>query len=240
MLSSLILVFHVCAGISGLVSGVAAMSFRKGSRRHAAAGTAFAIAMLSMSATGAYIGLMKSQTTNVVMGILTFYLVATGWRTARHKDGQSGIFDWLALALALAFGTGLVIFGIEAAYSQAGLKNGYPAAFYFIFGSVALLSAAGDIRMLVRGGVYGKQRIARHLWRMCFGLFIAAGSFFLGQQKVFPVSLQGSKILFAPPVLALLLMIFWLIRVRLTNAFGRPLEAPTAPAILPRAANGIS
>jgi hypothetical protein len=47
-------------------------------------------------------------------------------------------------------------------------------------GSVCLLAALGDIRMLVRGGVLGTKRIARHLWRMCFGLFIAAGSFFLG------------------------------------------------------------
>ena len=44
-------------------------------------------------------------------------------------------------------------------------------------GSVAVLAAAGDVRMLVRGGVFGAQRVARHLWRMCFGLFIATGSF---------------------------------------------------------------
>jgi hypothetical protein len=50
----------------------------------------------------------------------------------------------------------------------------------FFMGSVMLLAAAGDVRMLVRGAVFGPKRIARHLWRMCFGLFIAAGSFFLG------------------------------------------------------------
>src|SRR5215469_16405195 len=32
--------------------------------------------------------------------------------------------------------------------------------------------------MLVRSGVFGTKRIARHLWRMCLGLFIAARSFF--------------------------------------------------------------
>jgi hypothetical protein len=47
-------------------------------------------------------------------------------------------------------------------------------------GSVMLLAAAEDVRMLVRGGVFVTKRIARHLWRMCFGLFIAAGSFFMG------------------------------------------------------------
>ncbi len=61
----------------------------------------------------------------------------------------------------------LAIYGLEVANSQTGSKDGYPAGAYFIFGSVALLFAAGDVRMLVRGGISGAQRIARHLWRMC-------------------------------------------------------------------------
>ena len=34
------------------------------------------------------------------------------------------------------------------------------------------------------------RRLARYLWRMCFGLFIASGSFFLGQMKFLPQSLR--------------------------------------------------
>ena len=34
------------------------------------------------------------------------------------------------------------------------------------------------------------QRIARHLWRMCFAFFIATGSFFLGQQDILPKAVQ--------------------------------------------------
>ena len=45
---SSILVIHVCGGVVGLLSGVAAMSFRKGSRRHGLAGNVFVIAMLIM------------------------------------------------------------------------------------------------------------------------------------------------------------------------------------------------
>ena len=216
-----LVVLHICAGTVGLLAGAAAMTFRKGSRPHGVAGNVFVIAMLSLSASGSYIGFVKSQTTNVVMGVLTFYLVGTAWATAKRRDGETGIFDWAALLVALALGAGLITYGFEAAYSLTGLKYGYPAPLYFIFGSVALLSTAGDVRMLARGGVFGEHRIARHLWRMCLALFIAAGSFFLGQQKVFPASLHGSKILFAPPILALLLMIFWLCRVRFTNAYKR-------------------
>ena len=49
---------------------------------------------------------------------------------------------------------------------------------------------------------------------MCFGLFIATGSFFLGQQKVMPEWMRGSPLLFVPVVLVLGLMVFWLLRVR--------------------------
>jgi hypothetical protein len=65
------------------------------------------------------------------------------------------------------------------------------------------------------------QGIVRHLWRMCFGFFIATGSFFLGQQQVFPAWLRGSIVLFIPALLPLVLLIFWLFRVRFTNAYKR-------------------
>jgi hypothetical protein len=78
-------------------------------------------------------------------------------------------------------------------------KFGFPTALYSVWASVAFLSAAGDVRMLVRGGVFGAHRIVRHLWRMCFALFIAAASFFLGQLKAFPASLRGAKVWFVRP-----------------------------------------
>jgi hypothetical protein len=92
---------------------------------------------------------------------------------------------------------------------------------YFFMGSVALLAAAGDVRMLVRGGVFGAHRIVRHLWRMCFALFNAAGSLFLGQQQVFPAFLRKTNVLFVPDILPLILMIFWLFRDRFTNTYER-------------------
>jgi hypothetical protein len=160
----------------GLLSGTAAMSFRKGSRRHRVTGSVFVVSMLSLSASGAYLGFVKHQVLNGLMGVLTFYLVTTAWWTARRRDGEVGVFDLGALIVPLAVGAGLASYGLEAANSQTGSRDGFPAQAYFVFGSVALLFAAGDVRMLVRGGASGPQRIARHLWRMCFALFISTGS----------------------------------------------------------------
>jgi Predicted membrane protein (DUF2306) len=214
-----VLVFHISAGTLGLLSGTAAMSFRKGSHQHRMSGDVFVIAMLCLSASGTYLGFMKHQVLNGLQGILTFYLVATAWWTARRRDGETGIFDWGALTVPFAVGAGLVFYGLEAANSQTGSKGGYPAAAYFIFGSVALLFAAGDVRLLAGGGVSGIQRIARHLFRMCYALFTATASFFLGQPQVFPAALRKTNTLFIPAFLPLLLMIFWMFRVRFANAY---------------------
>src|SRR5262245_18276309 len=56
-----ILVFLICVGAIGLLSGATAMSFRKGSRRHRMTGNVFVISMLSLGASGAYLGFMKHQ-----------------------------------------------------------------------------------------------------------------------------------------------------------------------------------
>jgi uncharacterized membrane protein len=218
MAFSPVLVFHISAGTLGLLSGTEAMFFRKGYRRHRVAGNVFVISMLSLGASGAYLGFMKHQMLNGLQGLLTLYLVATAWLTARRRDGEAGISDWGALMVPLAVGAALLSYGLKAANSQTGSKDGFPAMAYFIFGSVALLFAAGDVRMLVRG-VSGAQRIARHLGRMCYTLFIATGSFFLGQQQVFPALLRKTNVLFIPAFLPLILMIFWLFRVRFTNAY---------------------
>jgi len=220
-----VLVFHISAGTLALLSGVTAMVFRKGSRRHRTAGNVFVISMPSLAMSGPYLGFGKHQMLNGLMGVLTLYLVATAWLTARRRDGRSGIFDSVALVVPLAVAAGLANYGLDAANSPTGVKDGYPAAAYFIFGSMAVLFAAGDLRMLLRGGVSGAQRIARHLRRMCFGFFIATGSFFLGQQQVFPAALRKTAVLSVPAMLPLILMIFWLVRVRFKPVAYRGIEA---------------
>src|SRR5258708_33863005 len=88
-----LLVLHISAGIIGILAGTAAMFFRKGSPRHALAGKAFVVAMLTLGASAVYLALMKHQLGNVLGGTFAFYLVATAWATAKHGGGKTGIFD---------------------------------------------------------------------------------------------------------------------------------------------------
>jgi len=226
MLVSPLLPVHISAGVVGILSGTAAMSFRKGSPRHALAGKVFVIAMMTMSSSAVYLALTKHQMGNVLGGTFAFYLVTTAWLTARRGDGETRLFDWGALLIPLLVGIGLWISGLQVVYGHARSTDGIPVGMHFFMGSVMLLAAAGDIRMLVRGGVFRAKRIVRHLWRMCFGLFVATGSFFLGQQQVFPAWLRKTNVLFVPAVLPLVLLIFWLFRVWFTSTYRKkPLVA---------------
>src|ERR1039457_1860714 len=119
-----LLVFHISAGIVGILSGAAAMSFRKGSPRHALAGKVFVIAMLTVGASAVYLALMKHQMGNVLGGTFAFYLVATAWATARRGDGETGIFDWAAMLIPLLVGIALLILGIAVVWTCP--LNPYP------------------------------------------------------------------------------------------------------------------
>ena len=226
------LLVHIWAGIFALPSGAAAMIFRKGSPRHVLAGKVFVASMLTMSSAAVYLAILNDEAPNILAGTLTLYLITTAWLTARRKEGETSKLDGVALLVPLTTGVWSWAVGLEKLLSHVPSKDGVPLGMNFFMGSVMLLSAAGDIRMLARGGLFGTQRMARHLWRMCFGLFIAAGSFFLGgnnrplrllsaarlgQHVPRPLLITGVYLFLS--MLPLILLIFWLVRVRFANAY---------------------
>jgi hypothetical protein len=221
------LLVHICAGTVGLFSGTAALSFRKGTPRHILAGRIFVATMLTMAVGAVYLAIVKHQPNNIGGGIITFYLIGTAWLTARRKEGETSSLDWAALLIPLTLGVLTWMSGIKVVRSGATSQDGVPVGITFFMGSICLLAAAGDVRMLLRGGVLGARRIARHLWRMCFGLFIASGSFFMGPnnrplrllrtvglgQHLSP-ALFSTNLYLVLTVAPLVLLIFWLVRVR--------------------------
>jgi hypothetical protein len=212
-----ILILHVTAGSAALLAGAAALSFRKGSRLHARAGTIFFGAMLVMTTAGALLAALRAEWGTMFIGTLTFYLVATSWVTARNRAGAAGRFEALTLPVPLLCASAFITLGLLAANHRH--PDSLPSAAHFSFAGLAILAAALDLNFLLRRRISGVQRIARHLWRMSAALLIAAFSFFLGQQKVMPLAWHGSPLLFIPPFAVLGAMIFWLFRVRFAKAF---------------------
>ena len=225
-----LLILHILGGSISLLAGTVAMVARKGERLHRLSGDIFTIAMLTLATSALWLAILKSQTSNVIAAVLTFYLIATAWLAGRRREGV-GFFDYAGLALCLASAAGVLTLGFRAVLTGKGTDNGAPAVMSFIFGGILLLAAIGDIRVLVRGGITGRPRIVRHLWRMCVGLFIATGSFFLGQPQVFPPWLRGSIYLIVPALLPLPLMVYWLVRVRFKNAYRLQPQTSSVPPV---------
>ena len=217
---------HVLAGLVGIASGAVALYALKGAELHRKSGIIFVYTMMFMSATGAVLAALKPQRISVVAGALAFYLVTTALLTVRRPVPTSHWMDAGAMLVALTICIAAVTFGLQALNSPTRKLEGLPAAPAFMFGAVALLATVGDMRMMLGRRIEGTRRMARHLWRMCFAMFIATASFFLGQPQVFPKSLRTSGVTAIPVLLVLATMFYWLARVSFTQ--WRPRAAPRA------------
>jgi hypothetical protein len=211
---------HIGGGSAGIASRFVAVLAPKGGWWHRKAGTVFFGSMLLMAGVGATVAPFLNDPLSSIAGMLTFYLVLTGWRTVRLQSAGIGAFDYAALAIVLGIGAVDAGLYLVAQRLPGHTFAGVPLPAFFVIGLVVALAAAMDVRVIVRGGIAGAQRIARHLWRMCTALTIAAGSAFLGQPKVqavVPKMLHGFW-LFVPELVVLGLMAYWLIRVRVRSS----------------------
>jgi uncharacterized membrane protein len=226
---------HILAGSIAIIAGFISVFAVKGLKLHRKSGIVFVYAMVVLSLTGALIATLKHQPHNIVGGSLAFYMVITALLTVRPRDQRSRWINVAAFVLGLAVGTAAIKIGLDALNSPSGTSGGVPYGMMFLFGAVAMLAAVGDIRMMRAGGMEGAQRIARHLWRMCFSLFIASGSFFLGQAKVIPKPIRILPLLAIPAILPLVLMLYWLARVLFTKWYRRRADS-FRPALIRRSA----
>jgi hypothetical protein len=147
------------------------------------------------------------------VGLLTAYLVITGFVTVRPARAASRRLDLGLMLVVLSLAVTLFTFGFEVLASPTGKRYGMPAFPFLIFGSIALLASVGDFRLIRLGGVQtirGASRLARHLWRMSTPVVMAA----------FPFSRPGWDILKplhrslpAIPLLVVLALIYWPWRV---------------------------
>jgi hypothetical protein len=206
---------HIGAGLLALLSGTAAVAARKGGRLHARAGTFFFGAMLVLGATASALEPFRNPPGSPVGGVIVCYFVATSWAAARRRDGRSGWFEKVACAAALGLGALTIYGGLTGATTPAG-----PGP-VFAIGGLCMLAGLLDLNAILRAPLRPAQRIARHLWRMCFAFFIATGSFFLGQQDVLPAAVRGSPVLFLLAFSPFAIMAFWLVRIRFPKAMAR-------------------
>jgi uncharacterized membrane protein len=208
----LVLAFHVATGMIALVAGFLAIGVRKGGEWHRRSGIAFVYAMLATGITAMGIALYEGKPAG---GVVIVYFVLTAWTAVKTLPGAGRGVDITLMVLAAALSAGEYVRGFTALDRPGNQIGGVPAGMMFFMATILLLAAIGDARMIRAGGVRGTRRIARHLWRMCFGLFIASGSFFIGQMKFIPEPVRIVPLLSALGIAPLLVLLYWMWRVRI-------------------------
>ena len=210
----MLLPIHIAAGGLALVLGAVALLVKKGGPTHRRSGLLFVYAMVVMATTAAILG-------NVVGGLMTIYFVGTALTTVRPASPWTRRINAAALTLAVGLVLFAIVGGVKDVNSPLLSPGGVPfrtiGVMSFILAIVLLLAAAGDLRIMRFGLPRGGPRLARHLWRMCFALFIAAGSFFSIRERVaqvLPEPFTSGPMRALPIVLLFGTMFYWLWRVR--------------------------
>jgi uncharacterized membrane protein len=223
----MLLPIHIVAGGLAVVLGAVALSVKKGGTLHRRSGMLFVYAMLVMAATASILEFLRSPAaTNLIAALMTVYFVGTALTTVRPVSRWTRVLDAAALMVAAGLALVAIVGGIDAVNSPGLSRGGVPfrtiGVMSFVLATVLLLAAVGDVRIMRSGMPRGGPRLARHLWRMCLALVIAAGSFFSIRRRVatiLPEPFTTAPMRALPIVLLFGAMFYWLWRVRRRGTF---------------------
>jgi uncharacterized membrane protein len=232
----MLLSIHVAAGALAILLGAVALLVKKGGTTHRRAGLLFVYAMVVMGTTASILEFFRTAAaTNVVAALMSVYFAGTALTTVRPPSRSTRAINIAALTVAVGLALLSIVGGVKAVSSPGLSSGGVPfriiGVMSFILATVLTLAAAGDVRIMRSGLPRGGRRLARHLWRMCFALFIAAGSFFSIRQrvaKVLPAPFTTGPMRALPILLLFGAMFYWLWRVR--GRFEPPLTSEATPA----------
>jgi hypothetical protein len=203
------LTFHIIAGSFVLLFGFGALCFSKGQSKHRVAGNLFFVSLLAMVLS------VPNFLENPVMAILSAYYGTTAWAIVLRKEKSTGIFEIVAM-ISIAI-ISIILFNLVLT------STSLTPTFTFILSAwaiVAALSALLDFNMILRGGLSGKHRIARHAWRTCCALLGAVMSFSANTDNYWPDFVNNNILIY----LMIGVLVFWVFRILFTKWFEKSIN----------------
>ncbi|MFT7246926.1 MAG: hypothetical protein ACI82A_004306 [Candidatus Azotimanducaceae bacterium] len=201
---SILLSLHIVGAAIALVAGAGALAFKKGRPNHRLSGKIFVVAMLVMGISAAPLAYAAGNG-DMLSGALVCYLVVTSWMTFNPISRKIDVSIMIAAAMLMAS-----YFYLEWYLATIGDRRpDIPVGVGYVFGSIVGLALIGDVRFFLKKSISRASKLIRHLWRMCFALFMASVSFFLARAHLFTDLIRDSGILYVLALAPLVLMIFW-------------------------------
>lgn len=213
IMETILLTLHITTGTFAIITGFITLFLVKGSKWHVNTGRAFNIAMLVTAASISGLGAYGHNIDDILGGVMIMYFIISAWRSLKFPKVTLNRLDVGLFVVILS----LTLANLALGYQAGKSVQEFPPALYYITATILFIAVLDDIYLFIKRGAKGNYRVIRHSWRMCLVLFIAAGSFFLGQMKVFPQIIIEKMfyLLFIPPILPILALIYWVIRLNI-------------------------
>lgn len=189
---------HITSGTLTLISGLFAMTSKKGQKTHRLSGKIFFWSMAVTTLLGLNAGIFKPEFRIFIpIAIISFYQAATGYRILFIKTLTKGqkphIVDW-----ALTIGMLLT----SSVFVVLGLLNLGSDIFFsivlFAFSTIGLYCCGVDLYNYIKKPTNKFYWLFIHIFRMSHGFIAALTAFLVNNSKFFP---------FLPQVLLLIIPI---------------------------------
>ncbi|MGZ3884871.1 MAG: hypothetical protein ACXVPQ_03785 [Bacteroidia bacterium] len=200
----IILILHVTAGFSALVSGALAILLKRNTPKHKPVGRIYFWCMSVIFATGIFLSVLKGLLFFFFIAIFSYYSTVIAYRALRlkklHEGQKPAAIDWLTEIIAALTFFGMIVFGLYL-YFKANNPNGLIP---FIFGSMGLLGVYRNSRRLLQGPKETLYWLKTHIGNM-LGSYIGAITAFVVNQSdkipVHPVALWlGPTVILVPVI----------------------------------------
>ena len=181
---SILLAIHVVAGFAALLSAlVAAVTKARNSphRWHLLSGRIFYAGMWIIFLTAIPMAILKPNLFLFLIAFFSIYMAVTGWRFARNRKGPEAADRWIA-GVMFVTAAAMMVKGIVML--SEGESRGLVMC---VFSVVGIILSSSDYRIIRKGGLKGKERVAGHVSRMMGGTVATLTAFVVTNFKFDPM-----------------------------------------------------
>ena len=184
-LTTILLILHVIAGFTSLITGGIASFTNKGGKAHRRSGKWYFWAMTGVFVTAIAVSTLKNLAFLFMIGFFSYYFVVRGYRLLYLKGlgrtQKAGALDWSITAVALLFGIGLVTWAVM---QKLNGNSFWPVP--FVFGIVSGSFAIVDMRLYIKGPSFKQHWLAGHIVSMGAGYIATWTAFVVTNVRFLP------------------------------------------------------
>lgn len=190
-LFNLFLFPHIVSGFLALVVAPVAMAVKKGGPQHRLWGKIFFWSMCVVGASAMGMSVIKSNIFLAMVGVFSFYLVASGYRALyrRHVNSFKDVanVDWILLAVSGLFCAGLMVLGSLLLVKNISEPFGYIS---LVFGILGCRSVFNDIKSFTIIDHHKENWLYHHMSGMVGGYIATVSAFSAVNMNFLPGIIQ--------------------------------------------------